>query len=58
MKTQDPAAMDDLLRLMRNYDSYSKKEKKLIRKTLEIFLEQNISLNNSAAEIKQPEALP
>lgn len=51
MKTNDPRALDDLLQFMRNYDKYNKKEKKLIRKTLEMFLEQNISLNNSACTI-------
>jgi esterase/lipase len=45
MRNQDASAMDDLLKLIKNYDKYSKKEKKMIRHTMEIFLQQNISLN-------------
>ena len=51
MKNQDASAMTDLLNLMKNYDKYSKKEKRLIRETLQKFLEQNISLNNSQASL-------
>lgn len=52
MRVQDPSAMDDLLQLMKNYDSYSKKEKQLIRKTIAAFLEQNISIQNSKVELE------
>jgi hypothetical protein len=53
MKNQDASAMDDLLKLMKNYDKYSKKEKKMIRKTMEIFLQQNISMNGSQVSLEE-----
>ena len=52
MRNQDASAMQDLLNLMKNYEKYNKKEKKMIRRTMQIFLEQNISLNNSQATIE------
>lgn len=51
MKINDPTACGDLVNIIKNYESYSKKEQKLIRSTLKIFLEQNSSLNNSSITI-------
>jgi len=51
MKNQDAGAIDDLLKLMKKYEKCSKNEKKLIRKTIEGFLEMNSSAHNSSAAL-------
>lgn len=51
MKINDPSASSDLVNIIKNYDSYSKKEKRMVRNTLKVFLEQNASFNNSAITI-------
>ena len=48
IKVGDQSAIDDLLTLMKNYDKHTKKEKQLIRKTLEHFLEMIKTPSNSA----------
>jgi hypothetical protein len=37
---------------MRNYEKYNRKEKKMIRETLKIFLEHNKTCNSSFADVK------
>jgi hypothetical protein len=43
---------DDLIAIMRNYEKYNRKEKKMIRETLKIFLEHNKTCNSSFADVK------
>jgi esterase/lipase len=53
MKNEDPNAMHDLLNLIKNFDKYNKREKKMILDSMKIFLEQNISLRGSAASLEE-----
>ena len=46
---------DDLLKIMKNYEKYNKKEKKLVRETLKIFLEYNKTCSGSEINIKNDE---
>ena len=47
MKNNNPDCLKDMVHLIENYKKYNSREKKLIRETLRIFLEQNISAQNS-----------
>ena len=40
---------------MKNYEKYNKKEKKLVRETLKIFLEYNKTCSGSEINIKNDE---
>ena len=47
MKNNNPECLKDMVHLIENYKKYNSRERKLIRETLKIFLEQNISAHNS-----------
>ncbi len=47
MKNNNPDCLKDMLHLIEHYKKYNSREKRLIRETLKIFLEQNISAHNS-----------
>jgi hypothetical protein len=49
MKDQNISVLGDLNALVVNIKKYRKKDRKIILKLVISFLEQNISLNNSAA---------
>jgi len=52
MKNNDPDCLKDMVHLIENYKKFNSREKKLIRETLKIFLEQNISNHNSNASLQ------
>jgi hypothetical protein len=47
MKNNNPDCLRDMVNMIENYKKYNSREKKLIRETLKIFLEQNISAHSS-----------
>jgi hypothetical protein len=55
MKNNNPDCMKDMVHLIANYKKYNSREKKLIRETLKIFLEQNISAHNSNVNLDSQE---
>ena len=55
MKQQDPSVMSDLLSLVNNIKKYKKKDRRIIIDYVKLFLEENISLNNSFASLEIPE---
>jgi glutamate synthase domain-containing protein 2 len=53
MKDQNISVLNDLNALVVNIKKYRKKDRKIILKLVISFLEQNISLNNSNANIDE-----
>jgi hypothetical protein len=53
MKDQNISVLNDLNALVVNIKKYRKKDRKIILKLVINFLEQNISLNNSNANIDE-----
>jgi hypothetical protein len=55
MKNNNPDCLKEMVHLIENYKKYNSREKKLIRETLRIFLEQNISAQNSNVNLDSQE---
>lgn len=55
MKNNNPDCLKEMVHLIENYKKYNSREKKLIRETLRIFLEQNISAQNSNINLDSQE---